>query len=63
MKVCLDRFSQGRPDPQEERPVAECHICGFELYEGDTYFLKGDKISCADIDCLGELAGAERRTA
>lgn len=31
----LDRFAQGRPDPQQAPAIASCLECGGEIYEGE----------------------------
>jgi hypothetical protein len=30
----LDRFAQGRKDPQEAKVVSYCDCCGADIYEG-----------------------------
>ncbi len=54
----LDRFSQGLPDPAEERPMATCDRCRCEIYPGDmVYVVEGD-VLCGDA-CLVAAVGSE----
>mgnify|MGYP000931013944 CR=1 FL=1 len=59
----LDRFSQGRPDPQEAPVVAYCDVCHAELYRLDEVYKVDGGVICADLDCLVDYIGATRMTA
>lgn len=64
MSVCLDRYANGRPDPQEYEPdpVGECYTCGQEFYEGDTALEMPDgSLCCCSDSCMAKWAGANRR--
>ena len=64
MDICLDRFSSGLADTQDEIPVLECAACGYELYSGEEYFDVDGHPCCRDADCMVALAGGiDRRTA
>lgn len=59
MSVCLDRFSQGLPDPQETKVMAYCEGCGGEIYPGeDVYRINGD-ILHNDWECLARYIDPE----
>lgn len=67
MSVCLDRFSCGIPDPQDEGVFAECEGCGGEIYFGENYYEvktpAGVVICHATHDCLETAVHAEVLTA
>lgn len=63
MSICLDRFSSGLADPQDEKPVLECAACGYEFYSGDEYFDVDGQPCCNDVDCMAALASIDRRIA
>lgn len=48
----LDRFSQGLPDPQEEKPITECAGCSLEVYPKDDVYVVDGAILHADWECL-----------
>ncbi len=52
MAVNLDRFSQGLPDKQDAKVMAECEACGGEIYEGEEVYMVNGEILHADLDCL-----------
>ncbi len=57
--VGLDRFSQGRPDPQEAPVVATCAACGGEIYEGALiYVLSNGEFIHGDVRCLADYYDA-----
>ena len=37
-----------------ERITAECDNCGFEIYQGESYYYINGEFIC--VDCLGEYA-------
>jgi len=48
----LDRFSQGRADPQSAEVRAYCEACGQEIYEGEDVYVIDNDILHAEWDCL-----------
>lgn len=53
MAVCLDRFSQGLPDPAETEIMASCAGCGCEIYADEyVYYVDDGEILHADSECL-----------
>ncbi len=64
--MSLDRFSSGLPDQQEEelKIVYCCASCGQPIYSGDEVCRFPDgTITCDDIDCIVNWAGAVKITA
>ena len=61
MAVCLDRFAQGAPWPDDMPAEANCAECGLEIYEGQEVWVLDGKILCSDA-CLMEHIGAIRMT-
>lgn len=61
--VSMDRFSQGRPDPQDAEPIAKCAQCGKPFHEGeDVYALPGGDVVCWGPYCLRQYVGATIKT-
>ena len=52
MAVCLDRFSQGLPDPQEAEIMCHCFACGGEIYEGEYIYVVDGFIIHRNSECL-----------
>lgn len=51
----LDRFSQPvAGETQAEKPVAQCCVCGMDLYAGDEAFRVDDDYICTYGNCLKE---------
>lgn len=49
----LDRFSAPvAGETRTEKPVAQCAVCGEDLYEGDEAFQIDDDYICTDGACL-----------
>ncbi|OUM21561.1 hypothetical protein [Butyricicoccus porcorum] len=42
----------GRPDPQEEQPVAYCDYCGGEIYPGDSAYIPAEFDGMLHADCV-----------
>jgi hypothetical protein len=58
MSVCLDRFSQGLPDPADADVRTFCSGCGGEIYESnEVYVTNTGDILHADMDCVREYLG------
>jgi hypothetical protein len=62
MFVSLDRFSQGLPDPQEAKAMAECVGCGGEIYKGEWVLVVGEDILHDRQDCLMQYVNPEPMT-
>jgi hypothetical protein len=56
--VSMDRFSQGRPDPQDAEPIAKCAQCGKPFHEGEDVYEVDGEVICATRDCLERYTGA-----
>ena len=50
--VSMDRFSQGRPDPQDAEPLGRCDGCGREIYPGALVHVFDGDIIHASYSCL-----------
>lgn len=57
--VNLDRFTQGRPDPQQQPAaiVAKCEACGASIFLGDDAVESGGEYFC-DFVCFMRFMGA-----
>lgn len=60
MSVCLDRFSVGLPDQQEQLPefLGGCLQCSELIYEGDEYTEFDGDVFCND-HCFARWMGAK----
>lgn len=59
----LDRFAQGRPDPQDAVPVAVCEACGEDIYPGEyVYQLEDGTILHEEWECLVRYIDPEVKT-
>ena len=60
-EICLQNPCHPRcPNADSITPFAICWICGFEIYEGDEYFMYDNKKVCSE--CVKEftnIAGEE----
>lgn len=45
---------RGEVKKMGERITAECDNCGFEIYQGESYYYINGEFIC--VDCLGEYA-------
>ena len=55
----LDRFAQGRPDPQQQPAaiVAKCESCGAPIFLGDDAVESGGEYFCDSV-CFMRFLGA-----
>lgn len=64
MGICLDRFAQGLPDPQEAEVLGYCDACGLEIYvDGDVWMLDDGGRIHPVIRCLKRYVGVREMDA